>query len=292
MNVILLGGSSGSLVEHMSQFDVYDFLVIDNRDDIFPVDKKGKFLHEQYEEAATPERVAELFSSIDARKPSVLIIDPSSPISGASLAILKYMADTRMEFDVIMILPYDTYFLSKEEISHTRVTFGVIQEYSRSGLIPDVYLIDSETCVSALTNKTLLNVDSKLAEFIGNTIHNFYYAKNSSKLRDKTIEYSEVCKIGTFGLLDFETGQVFYLFPLKAFDERCRFPIEANHHFFFTTETLNNENMTDQLQTILSTRKPAYDAIGYSIIETEIEQVIVVEKTSKTQTLEKLTNGN
>jgi hypothetical protein len=283
MNFIFIGEGLDSIKESLDQYEVYKFLSIKNAS--IPIVPDARPAHEQYEEAATPDVLAEAFADLDGTESTAVMINASSDISGASLAILEHLSNVTNMTELFIYIPELTY-LSKNKVLQSKIVFGVLQEYARSGMLPPVYLIDAARCERSLTDITLKNKSEKVGQFIANIVHNYYFAINASKIENLTIENSVTCVIGALGLMDFDSGDIFYTFPLSNFDGRCKFPLEANHHFFFTTETLENERITHQMKQLLDSRKDAYDTIGYSVIETEINQVVVVEKTSKIQTLE------
>lgn len=284
MNFVLIGEGLDSIKESLSQYGVYKFLSVKGGS-IPIVADPSRPAHEQYEEAATPDVLVQALSGLDDTESTAVMINVSSDVSGASLAILEHLTSITNMTELFIYIPEITY-LTKTKALQSKIVFGVLQEYSRSGMLPPVYLIDAARCERSLPEITLKNKSEKVGQFIANIVHNFYFAINASKIEDMTIDNSVTCVIGALGLMDFDSGEVFYTFPLSNFDGRCKFPLEANHHFFFTTETLENERITHQMKQLLDSRKDAYDTIGYSVIETEINQVVVVEKTSKIQTLE------
>ena len=141
MNFVLIGAGLGKIKQNLTQYEVYNFLEIDD-DSISVEGNRPK--PELYEEAATPQIVRELLDGLDDTMTTAVAINVLEDVSGASLAILEQLTMQTNITEVFIYIP-DLSYSQKIKTMQAKVAFGILQEYSRSGMLPPVFLIDAES---------------------------------------------------------------------------------------------------------------------------------------------------
>ena len=139
--VIGLGEAGCNLADGFSKHPQYDVYKIDTEIEHNP--KKGLYKmpvfpsSEDYEKNC-PEDLAEFFSSFDDNTSVTFIMAGGGKIAGASLRILEKIKHCNL--NVLYITP-DIGLMGGKKYLLNRITFFVLQEYARSGLLNSISLI-------------------------------------------------------------------------------------------------------------------------------------------------------
>jgi hypothetical protein len=225
------------------------------------------------------EDVSVLVEGIDQNERTCLLVDASSPCSGITLRLLGALSGAT---DVFVFVRADGY-LTKVNAVIKQVTTMILQEYARSGLISNLFLVSEEKCEHVLHNLTLKNRKKLIGDFLASILHNYYFSEFASKFEDNKEEYSAQCRIGTIRFKSLSSGDIFRAYDLKNEEGRVVYPVEANMTFLLTLEDMEDGDVNKKIKSLLGTRKSLYTLLGYAIIETNATQVVIVEKTSMIQ---------
>ena len=146
-----------------------------------------------------------------------LFVCGSGKIAGATLRVLEALRDFKTT--VVYIVP-DLEFLSDTEKKRHKVHFGVLQEYTRSGMLHEMLILDNKVMLELAGAGTALKYYQKVNYFIYNTIQNLMYCKHVSPEFGKLHEKKEISRISTIGLGKFGEEEKL-LFPLDNVTETC-----------------------------------------------------------------------
>lgn len=170
----------------------YKIIILDENDGI---EKRNTV--EEYDEQPIKFKQRGLKSHDEA----MLIVCGSGKVAGASLRALEALRAYKTT--VIYIIP-DLEFASKLERRRHRVHFGVLQEYTRSGAIEEMIILDNKTMFSIAGTGSASNYYEKVNFFIYSTIQNLMFMRHTNpvfgRLHEKK-EISRICTIG-YGSLD------------------------------------------------------------------------------------------
>ena len=147
---------------------------------------------------------------------AALFVCGSGKIAGASLRVLEALRG--YETTVFYIIP-DLEFCSREEKLRHRVHFGVLQEYTRSGMINEMIILDNANLLAVAGHGTVSNYYEKVNFFIYNTIQNIFYCKHTNPEFGKIKSRKEVSRIGTIGIGSFDSDEESLLFSLENITE-------------------------------------------------------------------------
>ena len=138
MNIIGLGSAGCGVADALSKYPQYKIFKID-------VDIEGDQCYnipiletaEEYENHKFP-KIHKFFKGMEGK--TFFVVGGSGKISCCSLRILEKIKN--LPISIIYIKPdYD--LLNKVQKMQDRVVFGVLQEYARSGVFDEIYLISN-----------------------------------------------------------------------------------------------------------------------------------------------------
>jgi hypothetical protein len=176
----------------------------------FPLQKSS----EEYEK-----NVPDLSSFFeDVTQKIVLIVGGSGNISGAALQILKQLK-TR-ELNVAYIRP-DSELLGATQKLQERVTFNVLQEYARSGIFKNIFLIHNEEISQIVGDIPIMEYFDTINSVIYNTISAIFKFNKENALIDNSTIPKEISRITTFGVYDVEKDIEKLFYPLDFIDDKC-----------------------------------------------------------------------
>ena len=178
----------------------YKIIILDENNGI---DKKTSV--EQYDEEPIKFKQRGLKSHDEA----ILFVCGSGKIAGASLRVLEALKDYKTT--VCYIVP-DLEFASKMERRRHRVHFGVLQEYTRSGMLHEMIVLDNKTLFGIAGHGTASNYYEKVNFFIYGAIQNLMYMKHVDPVFGKLHEKKEISRISTIGVgsLDADDEKLMY----------------------------------------------------------------------------------
>lgn len=144
------------------------------------------------------------------------------------------------------------------------VTFGVLQEYARSGMFESITLISNPLLEDIIQNVPVKEYYSTLNDTIQSTVHYMnYFAHNEPEI-GVMAKSSEICRIQTMGMLDTISLEEKWFFNLDIDREVC-------YYLCINQEKLKTDGGLHKRYVDLLKQKPrnAFRNISYAIYETE-----------------------
>ena len=154
--------------------------------------------------------------AIKSATEGILFVCGSGKIAGASLRVLEGLRHVKMT--VVYLYP-DLEFSSTKEIRRNRVHFNVLQEYTRSGLIEEIILLDNKVLLKHVGHGTVLSYFDKVNSFVYSIIHTLNYCDNVKPEFEAEQERKEISRISTIGWGDFEENKEKLFFSLDNITE-------------------------------------------------------------------------
>lgn len=228
--------------------------------------------HEEYEQVEFEDNPIFSFESEQV----LFILDGSETISGVSLKFLEKIKHKKI--DILYIYPDLDFLNQKKKLQHN-ATFGVMQEYARSGLFEGFYVLSEKHLLSIVPGVTLVNKHDKLHNYIVDLIYNIVYFYNQNLLMGNEPEFSDHFRIGTFGIMDASTGIEKHLFFFDGAKEK---------HYIYVVPEKEAEvdvNIVASTQHLFQQKLNNKSKVNYSVYISNFQQKIcyVLTKTSKNQ---------
>ena len=148
----------------------------------------------------------------NARPEIGLVMAGSGKISGLSLALLEQVRDRKIH---IMYIKAGERRMSKNAELTERATFGILQEYARSGLFESFNVISNGALKEILGKTPIIGYYDALNSLLVNTVHMVNVFENSKPIMSDLSPITDINRICTYGFSKFgEKDQENLFFPL------------------------------------------------------------------------------
>jgi hypothetical protein len=197
----------------------------------------------------------------DVRDRVQIFVMGSSMSSNYTLGILEQLKDKQI--DLFYIKP-DVELLTGVPKTLEKITFGVLQEYARSGMFRNITLISNLNLEKILGDIPIKNYYNMLNEAVFSAIHYLNYFEFTEPEIGQISQPSEINRIRSIALLDVKNLEEKWLFDLDTPRELCYY-ICINEEKLMTEGGLHRK-LVDMLKD-----KPtnAFRKLSYAIYETD-----------------------
>jgi len=270
MNVIGLGSAGCGIADALSKYSQYKIFKID-------VDISGDRCYNVIKLETAEEYENHDFPGIDKflknlKGKTFFIVGGSGKISCASLRVLESIK--HLPISIIYIKP-DYELLNKVQKMQDRVVFGVLQEYARSAVFDDIYLVSNQALDTILGGAPIIGYHEKLNEIFATTFHMVNVFQNTKPVIGKIEKPKETHRILTIGIFDAEKNEEKMFFSLDNARERCYIysinedKLKTDNNLFNTLKTQVKSKATEDLNITYAVYSTNYDYdLGYVIERT------------------------
>jgi len=215
MDVIIGLGSAGCKIADQfavyPQYDVYKIDVGLTGSNCFALPQKSS--PEEYERSVPDMNI--FFKDIEG---DVLFIVGGGKISGASLRIMQQLQNCNLS--VLYIKP-DLKSSTKTSVLQHRTVCGVLQEYARSGIFKNIYLIDNTILEKLIGDVPILEYNNKLNSTIVNVFHYINFFNHTDPVLQNAEQPKESQRISTIGVCDLSSNIDTSFFDLQNVGYKC-----------------------------------------------------------------------
>jgi hypothetical protein len=259
ISIIGLGNAASSVAELFSEIKQYKVYKLNSK-----VEKNTKYNFklksfdnpEEYEYNIP--NLKTFFKSINDN--IQFLIMGGSLSSNYALGVLEQLRDKKV--DLIYIQP-DTELLTGIPVLVENTTFGVLQEYARSGLVNSITLISNLSIEESLGDINIKNYYESLNNFIFSTVHHLNYFTHSEPEIGQVSRPAEINRIRAVAGLNMKNIEEKWFFNLDSPRELC-------YYLAINTERLETEGGLHKKIVDMLKQKPknAFRKISYAIYET------------------------
>ena len=162
-----------------------------------------------------------------ARGNTLFITSGASPVSLSSLNVLSQLKD-RCKLSVLYVKP-DIDTLTGQAQLIERSVYYIMQEYARSGLFENLYIIENERIEKLLGGLPVIGYYDQINDTIASTIHMINVFDNTDSVINTFSDRHEISRIATFGIINPQTGEENSLFDLdNVREKRYYFAVPEN----------------------------------------------------------------
>jgi hypothetical protein len=278
LNIIGLGEAGCAIATTLSQYPQYKIYKIDvgiAGEECYSVPRFETA--EEYENYKFP-KLKSFFKGIKGK--TFFIVGGAGKISCASLRILEEVR--RLPISIIYIKP-DCEMLNKVQKMQDRVVCGVLQEYARSAVFDEIYLISNPLLDAVVGGAPIIGYYDKLNEVIASTFHMINVCNNTKPVIGKIEKPKETHRIITIGIFDVKKGQEKMFFSLDNPRERC-------YIYNINEEKLKTDSsLFKKLKEQVKSKSQEDLNVSYAVFSTDYENDFgyIIERTPYTQTQEK-----
>lgn len=216
MDVIVGLGSAGCKIADAfaayPQYDVYKIDVGLSGDRCFALPQKPS--PEEYERSVAD--MGSFFKDVDGDV--LFIVGGGGKISGASLKIMEQLKNNNLS--VLYIKPEIKSATKTAALQH-RVVFGVLQEYARSGMFKNMYLVDNTIIEKLIGDVPILEYNNKLNGTIVNVFHYINFFNHTDPVVQNVEQPKENQRIVTIGVCDITNSTDTPFFDLQNVGYKC-----------------------------------------------------------------------
>jgi hypothetical protein len=222
--VIGLGGAGGRIAELFKRYPEYEVYKMDvgirgHRN--FSFSAAPDMVSYEKQAVSRKEKLSDFFEDISEGDTVLFIVAGGGKVAGASLAILEHLQGTRVR--VLFVEP-DVEFLSLGQLENMRLTRGVLQEYSRSGLFETMYLVSNTSLEAVIGDVPINSYNNQLNDTIASTMAMVRFFENTEPILDSRGSPRDTTRLATFGVTDFDhPDQVVLMYPLSGTKDKIYF---------------------------------------------------------------------
>ncbi len=282
ISIIGLGNAASAIADlftDIKQYKVYKLNSSVEKNTKYNL-KLKKFSHPEDYENNIP-KVNKFFENITDNVQMFVVGGSFS--SNYALGIIEQIKNKNI--DLIYIQP-DTELLTGLPVLIENTTFGVLQEYARSGLLNSITLISNLRIEESLGDLNIKNYYSSLNDFIFSTIHHLNYFMHSEPEIGQVSKPAEINRIRAVAGLNIKNLEEKWFFDLDT-------PREVCYYLAINTERLETEGGLHKKIVDMLKQKPknAFHKISYAIYETPYNDFgFCVAHTNVVQTKKPLTS--
>ncbi len=207
MLIVGLGKAGCNIAELFKQHKQYEVVLLDEGKGI-----KKKDTVEEYDSIDYKPRRKAIKSATEG----FLFVCGSGKVAGATLRVLEGLKHVKMT--VVYLVP-DLEFATSDEKMRNKVHFGVLQEYTRSGMISEMLIISNNEVINMAGSGTVYDYFNKANYFIYTTIHTLNYCMHVEPEFGTIHSRKDISRISSIGFGNIEENEEKLLFSLDNITE-------------------------------------------------------------------------
>jgi hypothetical protein len=264
ISLVGIGAFCSELVSKFSQYPQYNVYSIDTSENecetfIVPELKNA----EEYEKNH-PEKLKTFIS--DKNTEMSVFVDGSEAISGIILRFLENFKDRKIN---IYYVRSDLELMGNIENLQDKISFSILQEYTRSGLFQSFIAFDKISLEKLLSNVSILEINDKLTDLISTTSHYINIYNNIKPILSNNIELSDIARIQTVGLSEIGSTNIKWFFELNNIEE-------ITYYFAINSNTLKKEkNLLQTIKSQVKEKQKENVKVLFNIYETNYQENFV-----------------
>jgi hypothetical protein len=264
ISLVGIGSFCSELVNKFSSYPQYEVYSIDTSENecntfVMPEFKNS----EEYEKRCSKELKDFI---VDKNDEISIFVDGSEPISGIILAFLENFKKRKIN---VYYVRSDLELMGNIEKLQDKITFSILQEYTRSGLFKTFVAFDKINLEKILNQVSILEMNDQLTNLISSTSHYINIYSNIKPILSNNIELSDITRIQTYGLSEIGTTEVKWFFELNNIEEIV-------YYFAINSNTLKKEkNLLQTIKSQIKEKQKENVKILFQIYETNYQENFV-----------------
>lgn len=268
--VIGLGRLGCAIAEELTAYPEYRIYKIDT-----DIDERGSLSlgdlgdMASFEAQIDTDEVEVYLRSIKKKDSVLLILEGGDPISGAVLKILQTVNHAKL--NVLYVAP-DRQMISETQKRDDKIAFNVLQEYARSGVFANMFLINKAQVEELAGEVPVDQYEKTLSYFVAYVVAMINFFNHTDPVLANKISPQRTARIGTYGVssLDEKNQAVNLLFPLEK---------PTDIHFFYGVpkdDLSNDSSLVKRIKKHVKDHKTEEVSSSFSVYETTLEDMIVL----------------
>jgi len=145
-----------------------------------------------------------------------VVLCGAGKVAGCTLRALQNIKNKKI--NIVYICP-DPTLITPIQAKRHKVTFNILQEFTRSGLFNKMYLFSNKQIISVIGEQTIINMYSMINKQIANAIETVEWFNTQQPVLGSPHTPKEISRICTLSVGDFQKNEEKLLFPLDNVTE-------------------------------------------------------------------------
>jgi hypothetical protein len=262
MNILGIGQAGCKIAKQFETFPQYNTFFVDTKNE----DNYKNFF--KIEEQNTHEEYEKNYKYLDLKKikgATTIVLAGSGKITGILLRLLKQLKEK--ELKILYVKP-DLSVSSEKSILREHLVFGILQQYARSNLLSQLYVVSNIDVESVLEKIFIPTYWKDINNAIVSTYHMLNVYKNTEPLLNTFSEPGITCKIATLGVVNYKTLNEKLFYNLQK-------PRLKKYYFGVSEKTLNDEkDLLHKIRIFVEDKSKMEEkcTAGFGIFPTNYEQ--------------------
>lgn len=202
----------------------------------------------------------------DSNEEISVVVDGSESISGIVLKLLEGLRNRKIN---IYYIRSDLEMMGNLEKIQDKITFNVLQEYSRSGLFNKIVILDKLKLEQTLTNTSILEFEDEISKLISSTIHYVNVYSNIKPVLSNSVELSNLGRVQTYGLSEINSQNINWFYELQNVQEII-------YYFAINSNTLKKEKkLLQMIKNQVKEKQKNNVVVSFNVYETSYEENFV-----------------
>jgi len=223
---------------------------------------------EQYEKNFDEQEAAVYLRSITPGDEVLVVVEGGDPLVGILLRLLLVIKDCQL--NVLYISP-DRQLISSIQQRDDKITFGVLQEYARSGVFERIFLVHRPVIEDLMGDAPLDQHEESLAYFLSYTLAMRNYFLNTTALTTQGGGIPDHARISTFGGAVLEVESELSMFYHLA-------GVGDIHLFYGIPESdiAGDASLMKQIKSHVKSVRQDDTSVSYSIHPTTLDKPLII----------------
>jgi hypothetical protein len=169
------------------------------------------------------------------------------------------------QLTVLYIRP-ELSLLNETQSKLESMSYGVFQQYARSGLFYNLILVSNSEIERILGGLPIRDYYNNINETIVSTLHMINIYKNNDSLLNTFDQKPVGVRISTFGICDLEAGKENLFFSLDNVSD-------MDYYYAYDKEEIeSNQSLLSDIKNNINKKKEVIKRVTYGVYETNYEQ--------------------
>jgi hypothetical protein len=264
ISLVGIGNFCSELINKFSQYPQYNVYSIDTAENECNTFVISEFKNAEEYEKNYPEKLKHFIN--DNNKEISVFFDGSEAVSGIILRFLENFKNRKIN---IYYVRSDLELMGNIEKLQDKISFSILQEYTRSGLFQSFIVFDKISLERLLNNVSILEINDKLSDLISTTSHYINIYNNIKPILSNNIELSDISRIQTVGLSEIGSTEIKWFFDLNNIEE-------ITYYFAINSNTLKKEkNLLQTIKAQVKEKQKENVKVLFNIYETNYQENFV-----------------
>jgi len=258
MNIIGLGNAGCQIAASFEKYSLYNIFCIDTVSKGYTsfLKVKEQNSHEEYEKSYKKLRLSKCTGE------TTVIICGAGNISGCALRLLEQLKENKLT--VIYIKP-DMSQLTEEQRTKHKITFGILQQYARSNVYENLYVVSNKKVEEIVEELSLKNYWDDINNIISSTYHMINVFKNNEPMLTTSPQKHATSKIGTFGVVNYDSNKERLFYDIEQ-------PRTKNYFYGISEETIEKDKeVLKKIRSFIEEQSEDDVDAGFAIYSTNYE---------------------